>query len=90
MDMGQPLGCPPSEPGRVSEPIAFVNLIPQAHLPYPNEARNFACNGKMICLANVWAEITAMDNQCLHQGLARPGTIEDGKLVCPWHGWKWG
>ena len=31
-----------------------------------------------------------MENVCLHRG--RPlgqGTIEGGKVVCPWHGWQW-
>ena len=70
--------------------MAFVKIIPQAHLPYTNEARDFPCNGKMICIANVWGKISAMDNVCLHQGGALgQGTVEDGKVVCPWHGWQW-
>lgn len=42
----------------------------------------------MVCVANVNGEITAMDNVCAHRGgPLGQGTIEHGKLVCPWHGW---
>ena len=70
--------------------MAFVKLIPQSQLPQNNEAQNFPCDGKMICIANVWGKITAMDNECLHQGGSLgQGTIENGKVVCPWHGWQY-
>ena len=70
--------------------MAFVRIIAQAHLPTTNEARDFPCNGKMICIANVWGKISAMDNECLHQGGSLgQGVVEDSKVVCPWHGWQW-
>ena len=70
--------------------MAFVKIIPQAHLPYNNEARDFPCKGKMICIANVLGKISAMDNECLHQGGSLgQGVVEDCKVVCPWHGWRW-
>jgi nitrite reductase (NADH) small subunit len=38
----------------------------------------------------VWGKISAMDNECLHQGGSLgQGAVEDGKVVCPWHGWRW-
>jgi nitrite reductase (NADH) small subunit len=70
--------------------MAFTKIASQADLPPPNQARTAACNGKMLCLANVRGTIAALDNECLHQGGSLgQGTIEDGKVVCPWHGWKW-
>jgi nitrite reductase (NADH) small subunit len=70
--------------------MAFTRIISQAHLPTTNEARNFPCHGKMICIANVWGKLSAMDNECLHQGGSLgQGMVEDGKIVCPWHAWKW-
>jgi nitrite reductase (NADH) small subunit len=31
-----------------------------------------------------------MDNICLHRGgPLGQGTIENGKIVCPWHAWAW-
>ena len=70
--------------------MAFVKIIAQEHLPTTNEARNFPCNGKMICIANVNGTVSAMDNVCLHRGgPLGQGVIEGDKLVCPWHGWQW-
>ena len=67
-----------------------IRLAAQSELPPPNEAREFLCAGKTICVANVNGECTAMDNQCLHAGgPLGMGVVEAGKLICPWHGWAW-
>jgi len=68
----------------------FVKLTTQADLPQPNEAMEFRCGDKEICVANVNGEFSAMENICLHRGgPLGQGTIEDGKIICPWHGWVW-
>ena len=68
----------------------FVKLASKAELPAENEAKEFTVGDKTICVANVNGTITAMDNVCLHRGgPLGQGMIEDGKLVCPWHGWQW-
>jgi nitrite reductase (NADH) small subunit len=68
----------------------FVKLTTVAELPSNNEAKEFSCGDKMICVANVQGTITAMDNVCLHRGgPLGQGVIEKGKVVCPWHGWSW-
>jgi nitrite reductase (NADH) small subunit len=70
--------------------MPFVKLAFQSDLPATNEAKEFSCGDKMICVANVDGEISAMDNVCLHRGAPLgEGVIEDGKVVCPWHGWAW-
>ena len=70
--------------------MAFVKLASQSELPAINEAREFSCGDKMICVANVNGEISAMDNICLHRGgPLGEGMIEGGKVICPWHGWEW-
>ncbi len=70
--------------------MSFVRLTSQAELPTTNEAKEFPCGDKMICVANVNGEISAMDNVCLHRGgPLGEGVIEDGKIICPWHGWAW-
>jgi nitrite reductase (NADH) small subunit len=59
-------------------------------LPAPNEAKEFQCGSKEICIANVNGEFSAMENVCLHQGgPLGQGIIENGKVVCPWHAWAW-
>ncbi len=70
--------------------MAFTKLTTQSELPANNEAREFACGDKTICVANVNGTISAMDNVCLHRGgPLGQGVIENGKVVCPWHGWAW-
>ena len=72
----------------------FIKLTTQADLPAADEAKEFSCGamgeGKTICIANVNGTYSAMDNVCLHRGgPLGQGMIENGKVVCPWHGWAW-
>ncbi|MGA7634721.1 MAG: Rieske (2Fe-2S) protein [Terriglobales bacterium] len=68
----------------------LTKIAIQSELPVPNEAREFPCGDKTICVANVNGEISAMENICLHRGgPLGQGVIEDGKVICPWHGWAW-
>ncbi len=68
----------------------FTKLTTQSDLPATNEAKEFSCSNKEICIANVNGSYSAMDNICLHQGgPLGQGMIESGKVVCPWHGWEW-
>jgi len=67
-----------------------VKLTGQSDLPAVNEAKEFSCGDKTICIANVNGTYSAMDNVCLHRGgPLGQGMIEGGKIVCPWHGWQW-
>ena len=66
----------------------FIKIASESELPPENEAREFTCGDRVICVANVDGKITAMDNVCLHRGgPLGQGVIDEGKLVCPWHGW---
>jgi len=70
--------------------MAFVKISAQSDLPAVNEVKELPCGDKMICVANVNGEISALDNTCLHRGgPLGAGVIEDGKVICPWHGWAW-
>ncbi|MEL7532136.1 MAG: thiamine pyrophosphate-dependent enzyme [Bacteroidota bacterium] len=41
-----------------------------------------------ICLTRFEGKISALDNKCPHQGgPLGEGSIENGLLRCPWHGW---
>ncbi len=43
---------------------------------------------KQICLSNSEGKICALDSRCPHQGgPLGEGSIENGTLRCPWHGW---
>jgi nitrite reductase/ring-hydroxylating ferredoxin subunit len=66
----------------------YIKLTTESELPPENEAREYPCGDRMICVANVEGKITAMDNVCLHRGgPLGQGVIDEAKLVCPWHGW---
>ncbi len=68
----------------------FIKLTSQASLPALNEAGEYVCGGKSICIANVNGSYHAMDNVCPHRGgPLHQGMIEKSKLVCPWHAWAW-
>jgi nitrite reductase (NADH) small subunit len=71
----------------------YIKLCSAAELPPANTAREFtvqtAAGERVVCIANVDGVISAMDNVCLHRGgPLGQGTIADGKLICPWHGWQ--
>lgn len=70
--------------------MAFQRIASESDLPANNEAKEFSCGDKLICVANVNGAISAMDNVCGHRGgPLGQGVIEKGKVVCPWHGWQW-
>ncbi len=67
-----------------------TKITVQSELPLIDEAKEFPCGSKTICIANVSGTYSAMDNVCLHRGgPLGQGMIEGGKVVCPWHGWAW-
>ena len=69
---------------------AFVKIASKSELPGLDQAKEFTYGEKTICVANVEGTITAMDNVCLHRGGPMgQGLVEDGKIVCPWHGWQY-
>ncbi len=45
---------------------------------------------KGICLTRYKGKVSALDNRCPHQGgPLGEGSIENGLLRCPWHGWDY-
>ena len=43
---------------------------------------------KDLCLSHWEGKLTALDNKCPHQGgPLGEGSIENGQIRCPWHGW---
>lgn len=54
------------------------------------EAKTVVAGGRGVCLARVERGLGALDNRCPHQGgPLGEGTIEDGWLICPWHGYEY-
>ncbi len=68
----------------------FVRLAVKGEMPAPGEVKEFGCGEKVLCITNVEGTLTALDGVCLHRGgPLGQGLIEEGKLVCPWHGWQY-
>jgi nitrite reductase (NADH) small subunit len=68
----------------------LTKLTTESELPAPGQVKEFPCGDKMVCVANVDGNISAMENVCLHRGgPLGQGAVENGKVVCPWHLWEW-
>lgn len=53
----------------------------------PGEMRQVETGGKTLTLGNHQGCLFALDDRCPHAGASLSGgSIEDGLLVCPWHG----
>ena len=68
--------------------MEFVTLCSTKALPGPGEMREIEAGGAVLCVANVNGRYAAVDNACPHRGgpLAE-GSLEGGKIMCPWHAW---
>jgi thiamine pyrophosphate-dependent acetolactate synthase large subunit-like protein/nitrite reductase/ring-hydroxylating ferredoxin subunit len=50
--------------------------------------RPVTCAHRTVCMTHFEGSYGALDNKCPHQGgPLGEGSIEDGWLRCPWHGW---
>ena len=68
----------------------YRRIASRQDLPKIGQAQEFALGDKIVCIANVDGNVSAMDNICGHRGgPLGQGTVEAGKVVCPWHGWHW-
>jgi len=55
-----------------------------------NEVTTRIAGGRAVCIARTAAGYGALDNRCPHQGgPLGEGTIEDGWVICPWHGYEY-
>lgn len=71
-----------------SKILAKVAVI--SELPTPGTIKEFLFNGRFVCIANIDGELCATESICPHWGgPIGQGTIEHGKIVCPWHRWEY-
>src|SRR5215469_662921 len=66
----------------------FVRICAASELPQAGGVKEFNVDGRSLCVTNVGGTVCVLDGTCPHEGgpLAE-GTIEDGLVVCPWHGY---
>jgi nitrite reductase (NADH) small subunit len=66
----------------------FVRVCAQSDLPQRGLVREVSFEGRALCVANVDGAICVLDGTCPHEGgPLGEGTIENGRVVCPWHGY---
>ena len=64
----------------------FVRICSQADLPAAGMVKEFTIEGRPLCVANLEGSICVLDGTCPHEGgPLGEGSIEGGKVVCPWH-----
>jgi nitrite reductase (NADH) small subunit len=68
--------------------LRLVGLCKVDELPVDGALCAFQVEGREICVANDGGRYAAIDNICPHRGgpLAE-GTLEAGRVLCPWHAW---
>jgi nitrite reductase (NADH) small subunit len=66
----------------------FIRICAESELPQPGDVREFTANGRALCVANLDGAICVLTGVCPHEeGPLGEGTIENGRVVCPWHGY---
>jgi nitrite reductase (NADH) small subunit len=64
----------------------FVRICSESELPAAGALQEFVVRSRAICVANVNGKICVLDGTCPHEGgPLGEGSIEGGKVVCPWH-----
>ena len=64
----------------------YVRVCAQSELPAAGAVREVSVAGRSLCVANVAGSICVLDGTCPHEGgPLGEGTIERGRVVCPWH-----
>ena len=64
----------------------FVKAVSLADVP-PGASTVVEVEGKEIALFNQGGTVYALSNTCPHAaGPLAEGTVEEGKVECPWHG----
>lgn len=67
----------------------WMKIAETLDLPNTGEVKEFVCGEKTFCVANVNGEISVLDNVCIHRGgPLGQGHLENGRIICPWHGWS--
>lgn len=65
-----------------------VDAMASADLP-EGEGRQLVLEGRSVALFRWKGSVYALDGICPHAGSPLgPGTIEEGMVSCPWHGWR--
>jgi len=66
----------------------FIRICSQSEVPAAGNVKEITVAGRALCVANVGGAVCVLDGTCPHEGgPLGEGIIEDGRVVCPWHGY---
>lgn len=64
--------------------------VPDNELPDEGRVRSTVLDGRSVALTRCGGRVGALENRCPHQGgPVGEGSIENGMLRCPWHGYDY-
>ena len=67
----------------------FVRICSEAEIPTEGKVKEFMVEARAICVAKVDGSVCVLDGTCPHEGgPLGEGSIEGGRLVCPWHAYS--
>jgi nitrite reductase (NADH) small subunit len=67
----------------------WVRIGTVSEMPVEGRTKAFETQGTTVCIARVQGQLAALQDECPHQGAPlSEGSIEDGRVVCLWHGWS--
>lgn len=71
----------------MSDPLVWEKVLAPDELA-DGRVRPVTCHRATVCMTRFEGTYAALDNRCPHQGgPLGEGSIENGMLRCPWHGW---
>lgn len=72
---------------RAEKQLVWRKALDLKELP-EGRVKPVTCGVHTVCLTHYQGRYAALDNRCPHQGgPLGEGSIENGYLRCPWHGW---
>ncbi|MEO0325417.1 MAG: thiamine pyrophosphate-dependent enzyme [Myxococcota bacterium] len=67
----------------------WLKVLEPGELP-EGRVKPVTCEHTTVCMTHFEGQFGALDNRCPHQGgPLGEGSIENGWLRCPWHGWDY-
>ena len=77
----------PTSGNKSDQRRVWLKTLDRDELP-DGRVKAVTCMHRTLCMTHVGDRYAALDNKCPHQaGPLGEGSIEDGWLRCPWHGW---
>ena len=69
--------------------LTWYRVLSPGELP-EGRVKSVTCAHRTLCMTHFQGRFGALDNRCPHQGgPLGEGSIENGLLRCPWHGWDY-